>query len=146
MKLKNNELQKKLFYYVGGGIEIPFFITNKIFIEEVSKIDLEYINLDKAYLKKNNITDDDVKRFINENTEKLKEEYIDFSYIKITPQNLIGSSEYNKVFFNKIDEIENEILNGKEIKYIANNYNLKLINKKNYIKNNKSSNIEKKIY
>ena len=146
MRLKNNELQKKLFYYVGGGIEIPFFITNKIFNEEVSKIDLEYINLDKAYLKKNNITDDDVKKFINENTEKLKEEYIDFSYIKITPQNLIGSSEYNKVFFNKIDEIENEILNGKEIKYIANNYNLKLINKKNYIKNSKSNNIEKKIY
>ena len=146
MRLKKNELQKKLFYYIGGGIKSPFFITNNIFKEQENKIDLEYINLDHAYLIRKNITDENIKKFINENSEELKDEYISFSYIKITPQNLIGSNEYNAAFFKKIDEIENDILNDKQIKDIASNLNLNLINKKNYIKNEKSDSIEKKIY
>jgi len=146
MRLKKNELEKKLFYYIGGGIKSPFFITNKLFKEQESKIDLEYISLNNAYLKKNNITDQNIKNFIDENAEELKEEYINFSYVKISPQNLLGSNEYNDIFFSKIDEIENEILNGKQISDIATNYNLKLINKKNYIKYEESDPIEKKIY
>ena len=47
MRLKKNELEKKLFYYIGGGIKSPFFITNKLFKEQESKIDLEYISLKK---------------------------------------------------------------------------------------------------
>jgi len=146
MSLKENELQKKLFYYIGGGIKSPFFITNNIFKEQENKIDLEFINLDNAYLKKKNITDENIAKFIEKNSEELKEEYIDFSYLKISPQNLIGSSEYNNAFFNQIDEIENEILNGKPIKDIASNLNLKLIDKKNYIIDEKSDSLEKKIY
>ena len=80
-KLKNNELQKKLFYYIGGGINTPFFITNKEFKEEHNKIDIEYINLNNAYIKKNNINDEDIKKFIFENSEDLKEEDLDFCYI-----------------------------------------------------------------
>ena len=38
IKLKKNELQKKLFYYIGGGIKSPFFITNNGFKEQNSKI------------------------------------------------------------------------------------------------------------
>ena len=146
MKLKKDELQKKLFYYIGGGIKSPFFITNNTFKEQKSKINLEYINLNNAYSKKSSITSEDIEKFINENSDELKEEYISFSYLKITPQNLIGTSEYNQDFFNKIDEIENEISNGIQIKDIASNLNLNLIDKKNYIKNDKSDPIEKKIY
>ncbi len=146
MSLKKNELEKKLFYYIGGGIKSPFFITNKIFKEQESKINLDYINLNKAYLSKNDITEKNIENFINENSEELKEEYINFSYIKISPKNLLGTDEYNEIFFNKIDEIENKILNGEKITNIASTYNLKLINKDNYIKNENSNTIEKKIY
>ena len=147
MKLKNNELQKKLFYYIGGGINTPFFITNKEFKEQENKIDLEYINLNNAYTKKKKITEENIKNFINENSEDLKEENIDFSYIKISPESLTGSNEYNEAFFSKIDEIENEILNGNQINDISTNYNLKVISRKNYTKdNNENSPIEKKIY
>ena len=34
MRLKKNELQKKLFYYIGGGIKSPFFATNNVFKDE----------------------------------------------------------------------------------------------------------------
>ena len=147
MKLKNNELQKKLFYYIGGGINTPFFITNKEFKEEQNKIDIEYLNLNNAYIKKQNITDKNIKNFINENSEDLKEENIDFSYIKISPESLTGSSEYNETFFSKIDEIENEILNGNQINDISTNYNLKVTSRKNYTKDSSENTpIEKKIY
>ncbi len=146
MQLKINELKKKLFFYIGGGIRSPFFITNNVFNEQNTKINLEYINLNKVYSNKNTITNEDIEKFIKKNSEELKEEYISFSYLKITPQNLIGSSEYNQDFFNKIDEIENEILNDKPIGIIASSLKLNLIDKNNYIINDKSDPIEKKIY
>ena len=35
LRVKKNELQKKLFYYIGGGINSPFFITNKTFVMNI---------------------------------------------------------------------------------------------------------------
>ena len=145
-RVKKNELKKKLFYYVGGGIKSPFFFVNNTYKEQKSKINLEYLNLNNAYLYENNISNEEIEQFIIENSEELKEEYISFSYIKITPENLIGTSEYSQDFFKKIDEIENEISNGITIKNVANNFNLNLIERKNYILNNESDPIEKKIY
>ena len=146
MRLKKNELQKQLFYYIGGGIKSPFFATNNVFKDEKKKIDLEYLNLKNAYLKKNNITTKEIEKFIKENSDNLKEEYVDFSYVKITPQELNGTNEYNQDFFNKLDNIENEILNGKKIADIASSFNLNIINKKNFIENKESDPVEKKIY
>ncbi len=146
MSLKDNELQKKFFYYIGGGIKSPFFITNKIFKDEQNEIFLNYIDLDKAYIKKENIDDVSIKNFIDENSKNLEEEYIDFTYIKITPKELIGSEEYNETFFEKIDQIENEVLNDKQISQIANDYNLQLISRKNFITDSETEPIEKKIY
>ena len=145
-RVKKNELKKKLFYYVGGGIKSPFFFVNNTYKEQKSKINLEYLNLNNAYLYENNISNEEIEQFIIENSEELKEEYISFSYLKITPENLIGTSEYSQDFFKKIDEIENEISNGITIKNVANNFNLNLIERKNYILNNESDPIEKKIY
>ncbi len=145
-RVKKNKLQKKLFNYIGGGIKTPFFITNNVFKEQKSKIILEYINLNDAYIKKNTISNEEINKFIEENSEELKEEYINFSYLKISPENLIGSSEYNQDFFNKLDDIENEISNGLPLKNIALNLNLKLIQKENYNVINESDPIERKIY
>ena len=124
----------------------PFFFTNNVFKNEKNKINLEYINLNNAYIKKNSFTNQDIEKFIKENSDDLKEEFINFSYLKITPENLIGSNEYSQDFFSIIDEIENDILNGKNIEDIALNFNLNIINKKNYNKNDKNDPIEEKIY
>ena len=44
-RLKENELQKKLFFYVSGGIKSPFFMTNNIYKKQTKKINLDFINL-----------------------------------------------------------------------------------------------------
>jgi peptidyl-prolyl cis-trans isomerase D len=145
-ELKKNELKKKLFLYVAGGIKSPFFYANNSYVEENKKIEIEFINLENKYQKKSNFSDIDLNLFINANKDNLKEEYINFSYIKITPKNLTGSNEFNEIFYKKIDEIDNDISKGTEISELSKKLKIKLINKKKFISNKNSDEIHKKIY
>ena len=52
-KLKENELKKKLFKYVSGGIKSPYFFVNKIYNKNTAKLEVTYINLNKMYKKEN---------------------------------------------------------------------------------------------
>ena len=83
-KLKNNELQKQLFTYISGGTKSPEFMVNKFYKEKNKKLDIEYINLDKFYKKTEAFTDKETKNFVDENATKLKQDYIDFSYVDIS--------------------------------------------------------------
>ena len=145
-RLKNNELRKKLFSYVSGGIKSPLFITNKIYNELTSELEIDFINLKDNYKKKDSFSMNEIDLFIQENIDNLKEEYIDFNYLKITPKILIGTEEFNDVFFKKIDEIENKISNGLSFNEIKNELKIKNISKRKFIINSESDKIEKKIY
>ena len=145
-KIKNTELKKKLFTYVSGGIKSPSFITNNLYKEQKSKLDVQYINLENIYKKKESFTSDEIKKYVEINKEDLKIEYIDFSYVKITPANLIGENEFNELFFKKIDEIENNISNGIKFQKLIDNLKIKSINKKKFKPNSETSIIETKIY
>jgi len=122
IRFKDEELKKNLFYYVGGGIKSPYFLNNKIYINQTKEVNIDYINLDTVY--NTETTESEINNFINENEENLKEELIDLSYVKITPSNLIEIDEFNAEFFKKIDDIENSILNGTGIENIKKKYNL----------------------
>ena len=111
-KLRNTELKKNLFSYIVGGIKSPTFLSINTFKEQNKKINLEYINLENVYKKKNDFTTDEISKYIDENEENLKEKNISFNYSKVTPETLIGIDEYNDLFFQKIDNIENDISNG----------------------------------
>ena len=135
-RLKNQELTKKLFDYIGGGIKSPHFLKNNIFINETKEIEIDYFDLDLVY--KTDLSNSEIDKFIEENEEALKEDYIDLLYVKITPNNLVELNEFNDEFFKKIDQIENSILNGTNINEIEKNYNLKLTSINNY-KNNENN-------
>jgi peptidyl-prolyl cis-trans isomerase D len=145
-QLKNNELRKKLFNYIGGGIKSPIFLTNKIYKNETSKIKLSYINLENNYKKKDNFSEKEIKSFVIENSESLKVEFIDFFYIKINPKNLTGEENFNETFFKKIDEIENKISNGENLGKLSKDLQIKPTEIKKYIPKNKSDSIKNKIY
>ena len=40
-RFKNNELKNNLFNYISGGIKSPYFLKNKIFINETKKLEIE---------------------------------------------------------------------------------------------------------
>ena len=145
-RLKERELQKNLFDFIGAGVVSPKFMVNKLFKNENRKLKLEFIDLGKFYKKENEFTNENLIEFIEENKDQLKIEYLDFKYLELNPQNLIGVNEFNQSFFDKIDEIEGDILNGLEIDNIARKLNLELKNKNNYKISENSNEIEKKIY
>ena len=145
-RLKNRELQKKLFDFIGAGTISPKFLVTKLFENENKKLNIEYINLENFYKKEDQINDQEIVEFIDENSETLKVEYIDFDYSIINPQNLIGINEFNQEFFDKIDEIENDILNGQNFDTIISKFNLDTQVINNYKYSNKSKPIEKKIF
>ena len=146
IKLKNNVLQKELFTYISGGAKSPKFLINKHFIENNRKLDIDFINLNNFYKKADDFTNQEIKEFINKNSEKLKQDFIDFSYVIITPKNLIGLDEFNQAFFDAIDEIDNKISKNIDFNTIINELNIKPIIKKNYINLANKETIENKIY
>jgi len=145
-KLKNNELQKQLFTYISGGIKSPEFMVNKFYKEKNKKLDIDYINLNTFYKKTEAFTDKEIKDFVDENTDKLKKDYINFSYVNIGPKNLIGLEEFNQAFFDKIDDIENQISKNIDFKTIVKELNLSPTSITDYINLDNKKTIENKIY
>ena len=146
MRLKERELQKSLFDYIGAGTSSPQFLINKLFEEENKKLQLEFINLDKFYKKKDTFSDTELNNFIEKNKDQLKVEYMDLNYIVINPKNLIGINEFNQSFFDKIDQIEIDIANGIQFSTISSNLDIPTITKKNFKISTNANEIEKKIF
>ena len=145
-RLKKRELQKKLFDFIGAGTISPKFLVEKLFENENKKLVLDFIDLDNFYKKDNEFSDQDLVEFINKNKDKLKIEFIDFKYAEINPLNLIGVDEFNQEFFDKIDEIENNMLNGKNFNEIIKKLNLKINEINDYRYSNDSDEIIKNIF
>ena len=57
LRLKGRELQKNLFDYIGAGTKSPNFLTKKLFEEENKKLELEFIDLNNFYKKKDSCND-----------------------------------------------------------------------------------------
>ena len=145
-KLKNKELQKQLFTYISGGTKSPEFMVNKFYKEKNKKLNIDYINLDIFYKKTETFTDKEVKDFVDENADRLKQDYIDFSYVSIGPKNLIGLEEFNQAFFDKIDDIENQISKNIDFKTIVKKLNLSPTTVTAYINLDNKKTTENKIY
>ena len=146
IRLKNNELQKQLFTYISGGTKTPEFLINKFYKENNKKLDIEYINLNIFYKKNEMFTDNDIKFFVEENAEKLKQDYIDFSYVEISPKKLLGVDEFNQAFFDKIDDIENQVSKNIDFKIIVKNLDMSPTEVNSYINLDNKKIVENMIY
>ena len=146
MKLKSNVLHKQLFTYISSGAKSPDFFVEEYFTEKNSKLTVDFIDLNRFYKAKEKFSNEDLIKFINDNSDKLKQEHIDFSYIIISPKILTGSDEFDQTFFNKIDEIENQISKNVDFKSIANDLKISPTIKKDYINYLNENTIENIIY
>ena len=135
-KIRDSELQKDLFAFVNGGMRSPNFLVQNLFLDETKEIQVEYLNLETFY-KKKEFTNEEMIKYIEENKSGLSKDIIDISYAKLTPLNLVNSEQFNNEFFSKIDAIDNDISNNIDLNLISTKYNFDLTNIKNYIKNEK---------
>ena len=146
IRLKNNELQKQLFTYISGGTKTPEFLINKFYKEKNKKLYIDYISLDEFYKKPETFTDNEIKFFVDKNVDKLKQDYIDFSYVNINPKNLVGVDEFNQAFFDKIDDIENQISKNIDFKIIVQSLSMSPTSVTSYINLDNEKTTENKIY
>ena len=136
-QLRDNEKKNELFSYISGGIKSPSFLVNQIFENQNKKVKVKYINLNEVY--KNKFSTDEISLYISKNKDSLSRELVNFSYVKLNPQTLTQSNEYNNKYYETIDEIENLIFDGVSIDKIKNAYKLKIINVNDfYLKNDES--------
>ncbi len=145
-ELKNNELKKQLYNYIAGGIKSPYFKTNKIYNDQYKEIELEYIKLNNFYKKKDNFSELEISNYIKENQKILEKDSIDFSYIKINPNNLVQSENFDDEFFKKIDLLENDVFNGLDLKTISKKYNLKFKEVNKFVGDKYEEDFFKEIY
>ena len=129
-RLKSNELQKVLFNYINGGLVIPKFLVKKKYVNENKNISVNFVNLEENYNK--DFSSQEINEYIKSNEDKLKKDFINFSYVKITPKSLLDAEEFNDEFFRIIDDIDNRVLNNENIESIAKQYDLELIFVNNY--------------
>ena len=124
-RLKSNELQKVLFNYINGGLVIPKFLVKKKYVNENKNISVNFVNLEENYNK--DFSFQEINEYIKSNEDKLKKDFINFSYVKITPKSLLDTEEFNDEFFRIIDDIDNRVLNNENIESITKQYDLELI-------------------
>ena len=136
LQLKNRELQKHLFDFIGAGTITPDFLTKKKFEDENKSLNLEYFAMENLYKKKENFTENEINKFLDENKDQLKSEYINFKYAVLNPKNLIGLEEFNQEFFDEIDKIENKISQGVTFESIIENINANVLEIKEYTPSN----------
>ena len=146
LKLKNQGLQKHLFDFIGAGTITPEFLTKSRFEDNNKSLIVEYFDMENLYKFKENYTSSEMKIFIEENKDLLKREYIDFKYVVLNPQNLIGIDEFTQDFFNEIDEIENQISQSESFNSIIENINVDVIRVDEFIPNAKTNSNEELIY
>lgn len=127
LQLKNRELQKHLFDFIGAGTITPNFLVEKKFEENNKSLDIEYFDMENLYKTKDDYTANEIEVFIDENKDQLKREYIDFKYVILNPKNLIGIEEFNQKFFDEIDSIENKISQGSTFDTILEGINVDII-------------------
>ena len=145
-RLRNSETQKNLYDYIGSGTVTPKFLAEKFYQEQNRKIELEFINLNSFYVQKDQIAQSEIDQFLRENEDTLKVDYIDFSYAKINPKNLVGVDEYNQAFFDSIDQIEIDISNEIDFNKIVQKFDIESTSISNFKYSENANEIEKKIF
>ncbi|WP_435089232.1 SurA N-terminal domain-containing protein [Candidatus Pelagibacter bacterium nBUS_29] len=146
LQLKNRELQKHLFDLIGAGTITPDFLIKKKFEEQNKTLDIEYLSMSKQYREKDSYTSEEIKKFVEENKDQLKSEYIDFKYAVLNPKNLIGLEEFNQDFFDEIDKIENKISQGDTFETILENIKADVIEISKYTTSSTKKINEDRIY
>ena len=145
----NLETKGQLLSYYSGGIKLPNFLVDELFQKENKSIRISFIDLTKVYSNEK-ITDEKINNFYEKNKGFFKDKFRSFRYLELTPNILIGKKDFDEAYFEKIDEIENKILDGEDFNNITSFATNKikeipLINSNNFKRNGDKYNLDKKL-
>ena len=121
--LKQNK-KDQFFSFLSDGLVPSNFLVNVAYNEINQERDVQLINLNNVFKKNFNFNDDEIKKFYEDNKEKYMSIYKSIKLIELTPKNLTNSEDYNDLFFEKLDEIDDLIVEGKSLNFITDKFNL----------------------
>jgi len=144
--IAEQEKKRQLLTFLSEGVFLPEALIKKEFENENQIKTIEYIELDKLY-KNVEIKNEEIKKSYESNKTLFTQEFKKINYTELLPDRLTGQVEYNKSYFEKIDELENAILDGGKMKDFVKMFNLSLITIKetNRLKKNKTGKAVSKI-
>ena len=99
-------------------------MVNDIYNKINQKRKIEYINLNDVFKNEFIFSDDIIKTYYENNKDKYIENYKSVKILEINPKKLIGSDDFSNIFFEKLDEIHDLIINGEKLDSIIREYNL----------------------
>ncbi len=149
--ISKQEKKKQLLALISGGVTPPKSLVNVSYDRVNQKRSVELINLNDVFSKDLNFTKDEIKNFYENNKDKYSETYKSGKILELTPLKLVNADEFNDLFFKKIDEIDDLIVEGEDLDYIISNFNLeeptkfKINNKGKDLNNSKNKNIMEKM-
>ena len=149
--IAEQEKKRQLLTFLSEGINLPEFLIEKEYVNENQIKIIQYLSLDQLY-KNYSIPDEEIKKTYETNKKFFTQDFKKISYAELLPDNLTGQPEYNETYFKKIDEIENDVLDGKSSNILIKKYNfsVKVIENVNRQKKDKAgkelTNIDKILF
>ena len=113
-----------LFDFVSGGIIPPNFIVNINFDKVNQKRNVEIIKLNPIIKKNINFSEDEVLSYFKNNKSNYNYIYKTINFLEVNPKNLTGTDDFSNLFFEKIDRIDDLIVEGKKLDFILKNFDL----------------------
>ena len=74
--------------------------------------------------KKFNFSSNEIQTYFNTHKNKYNYAYKTIEFLEINPENLTGSDEFSDLFFEKIDMIDDLIVEGKKLNFISKKFDL----------------------
>ncbi len=124
--IAEQERKRQLLSFLSDGIKVPNFLIQNEYNKENQSKSIKFINLNDLYDKP--LGDEELRREYEKNKDSFIEVFKNIRISEITPLDLTGVNEYNKKYFDKINEIENKALDNLNFEQIVNEYNLKTKN------------------
>ena len=137
--IAEQEKKRQLLTFLSEGVNLPEFLIEKEYVNENQIKKIKYLQLDDSY-KNYSAPEKEVKKTYESNKNLFTQNFKTINYIELLPDNLTGKKDYDKAYFEKIDEIENSVLDGMQINDFVKEYNLskKVIENINGLKKDKT--------
>ncbi len=124
--LVEQEKRRQFLSSLSGGIAVPEKLINKEYRKENQIKTIKYIDLEK-YHSKNKPSQENIRALYEKNKKIFFTEFKTIRYAEISPEKIIGNTEFDKIFFKQLDKIENNLLDGMTFDEVAKNDDLKVI-------------------
>tara|TARA_Y100001970_G_scaffold170364_1_gene208187 strand:+ start:6408 stop:7865 length:1458 start_codon:yes stop_codon:yes gene_type:complete len=124
--IQDIESKGQLLNFYSGGIRLPDFVIKDLYVKENTLKKITFLDLNKVFLGKQ-ISQKEIEEFYKKNQNFFKDKFKKLRFAELSPLNVIGKNEFDEEFFKKIDQIENEIIDGKDFGFIISDIKDKIV-------------------